>query len=103
MFTKQPMEYQPGKSRLIYMTGVPLSRRPSGNNKVVSQMGLFNIDSSTPPKITEGVYFRTDGHHLQWAETTQKGTKIVDQDHWNMDKFDGHGHSKVVFIFTTST
>ena len=76
MSTKQPMEYQPGKSRLIYMTCVPLAQTVKDKVKVTASIGTFNTDTNVPPNITEGVYFRTDGYHLQWAETTQKGQKI---------------------------
>jgi hypothetical protein len=47
--TKQPMIYQPGKSRLIYMTGVLMTSTGAGTD---SHMGLFSVDTSTPPVIT---------------------------------------------------
>ena len=44
--TKQPMIYQPGKSRLIFMTGVLMvTINPS---TTTSRMGLFSVDSATP-------------------------------------------------------
>ena len=90
--TKQPMEYQPGKSRLIYITGTMLGESIDGDT-LTTRLGLFNIDSSTPPAVTEGVYFQTDGTNLQWVETTQLGTTIVNQSSWNVDIFDGNGPS----------
>jgi hypothetical protein len=90
--TKQPMEYQPGKSRLIYLTGTMLGENINGDT-LTTRLGLFNIDDSTPPKVTEGVYFQTDGTNLQWVETTQLGTTIVNQSSWNVDIFDGNGPS----------
>jgi hypothetical protein len=90
--TKQPMEYQPGKSRLIYITGTMLGE-DIGADTITTRLGLFNTDSSTPPLVTEGIYFQTDGTNLQWCETTQLSTTIVNQSSWNIDIFDGNGPS----------
>ena len=90
--TKQPMEYQPGKSRLIYLTGVMLGES-SGSDTITSRIGIFNVDNSTPTTITDGVYFQTDGTNLQWVETIQTGTITVNQSSWNVDIFDGNGPS----------
>lgn len=90
--TKQPMEYQPGKSRLIYLTGVMLGES-AGSDTLTSRIGLFNVDNSTPTIITDGVYFQTDGTNLQWVETIQTGTITVNQSSWNIDIFDGDGPS----------
>lgn len=62
--TKQPMEYQPGKCRLIYMTGVLLLESLVSGDTLSAKMGLFNIDSTTPTTITSGVYYQTDGIYL---------------------------------------
>ena len=40
--TKMPMEYEPGKSRCVMMTGVLLDTA-IGSNTIVSRMGLFNL------------------------------------------------------------
>lgn len=90
-YTKQPMEYQPGKSRLIYMTGVLLSN-PIGSNTITSRMGLFNLDSDDIT-VTSGVYFQTNGSTFQWVDVTQTGTDSVNQSDWNIDPFDGNGPS----------
>lgn len=90
--TKQPMEYQPGKSRLIYLTGVMLGES-AGLDTLTSRIGLFNVDNSTPTTITDGIYFQTDGTNLQWVETIQTGTITVNQSSWNVDIFDGNGPS----------
>lgn len=91
--TKQPMEYQPGKCRLIYMTGVLLAESLISGDTLSAKIGLFNIDSTTPTTITSGVYYQTDGTNLQWAETTQDSTTSVNQSSWNVDIFDGTGPS----------
>ena len=90
--TKQPMEYQPGKSRLVYITGTMLGEDVNGDT-LTTRLGLFNIDDSTPPEVREGVYFQTDGTNLQWVETTQVATTTVNQSSWNVDTFDGSGPS----------
>jgi len=88
--TKQPMIYQPGKSRLIYMTGVLMTSTGAGTN---SHMGLFSVDTSTPPAITEGTYLRCDGTNLIFEDVTQSGTTTVVQSSWNIDTFNGNGPS----------
>lgn len=92
--TKQPMEYQSGKSRLVYLTGVMLGESV-GSDTLTSRLGLFNVDTTTPTytTITDGIYFQTDGTNLQWVETIQTGTTIVNQASWNIDVFDGDGPS----------
>jgi hypothetical protein len=88
--TKQPMIYQPGKSRLIYMTGVLMASASPGTN---SHMGLFTVDTSTPPLITEGTYLKCNGTNLIWEDVTQSGTTSVIQSSWNIDTFNGSGPS----------
>jgi len=90
--TKQPMEYQPGKSRLIYLTGVMLGES-AGSDTLTSRIGIFNVNNSTPTTIIDGIYFQTDGTNLQWVETIQTGTITVNQSSWNIDIFDGNGPS----------
>jgi hypothetical protein len=91
-YTKQPMEYQPGKTRLSYMTGVLLSN-PIGSSVITSRVGLFDVNPVDNITVTAGTYFQTDGTNLQWGETTQTGTTIVNQADWNIDSFDGNGPS----------
>jgi hypothetical protein len=88
--TKQPMIYQPGKSRLIYMTGVLMTTISADTT---SQMGLFDVDSSVPPVITEGTYLKCNGTNLIWEDVTQIGTTSVIQSSWNIDTFNGSGPS----------
>lgn len=88
--TKQPMIYQPGKSRLIYMTGVLMTTISADT---ISQMGLFDVDSSVPPVVTEGTYLKCNGINLIWEDVTQLGTTSVIQSSWNIDTFNGSGPS----------
>ena len=99
--TKQPMIYQPGKSRLIYMSFVPFINDVNGNIYV----GLFSTSGGSVdpritndfPIITAGYYFYTDGKIISFCEVINdiNGTKLnkIDQIDWNCDKFDGTGSS----------
>ncbi len=103
--TKSPMEYQPGKSRLILNTCVPLFGTV-GSNIVTSRIGIFNIDSSTPPQITDGIYFQTNGSNLQFCESISALSTVttVNQSNWNIDIFDGNGPSgKILTIANLQT
>lgn len=86
--TKQPMIYQPGKSRLIYMTGVLMTTINSSTN---SYMGIFNVN--TPPTINQGTYLRCNGVNLFWEDVMQTSTTSVTQSAWNIDTFNGNGPS----------
>lgn len=90
--TKQPMIYQPGKSRLIYMTGVLMTTIPP-TATTTSRMGLFSVDSATPPVVTTGTYLKCNGVSLYWEDVTQTVTTTVVQSSWNIDTFDGTGPS----------
>jgi hypothetical protein len=90
--TKQPMIYQPGKSRLIFMTGVLMATIPP-TAPTTSRMGIFSVDSATPPVVTAGTYLKCNGINLFWEDVTQTGTTTVIQSSWNIDTFDGTGPS----------
>jgi hypothetical protein len=90
--TKQPMIYQPGKSRLIFMTGVLMATIPP-TATTTSRMGIFSVDSTTPPAVTAGTYLKCDGVSLYWEDVTQTVTTTVIQSSWNIDTFDGTGPS----------
>jgi len=89
--TKQPMIYQPGKSRLIFMTGVLMAT--INPNTTTSRMGIFSVDSATPPVVTAGTYLKCNGVSLYWEDVTQTVTTTVIQSSWNIDTFDGTGPS----------
>ena len=89
--TKLPMKYQPGKSRLLYMTCVPLSRSIAGGEEFYSRFGIFSVDGSKNP--IQGHYFETNGTNLYFVYTYGgTETKII-QSNWNIDTFDGNGPS----------
>ena len=93
-FTKLPMRYQPGKSRLFYFSGVPLEegRVNNGSETFKSRIGIFSTDSSTKTPI-EGHYFQTDGTNLYWVSSYDSTQTEIVQSNWNIDTFDGNGPS----------
>lgn len=97
--TKQPMIYQPGKSRLIYMTGVLMTTVPPLSGTVFSHMGIFTVDNTSPiapnvPVIRQGTYLKTNGTNFYWEDVNQGPIiESVIQTSWNIDTFDGNGPS----------
>jgi hypothetical protein len=93
--SKCPMEYQPGKSRIVLISCVPLVSGFSGT--VQANIGLMNstYDSTGSHSftITQGIYFATDGTTLSWVRSLQGTVTTVNQSSWNIDKFDGNGPS----------
>lgn len=83
--TKLPMDYQPGKSRLFYLSSVPLSRSVDVSENVVVKIGCFDS--------VEGHYFKTNGQTLSWVEYYNSIEDEIVQSSWNIDTFDGTGPS----------
>lgn len=99
--SKIPMEYQPGKSRLFYMSSIPVVVSGSGHSYKI-RMGLMSLDGSNEP--VEGVWFETDGTTLSFVEKTNSGTTTINQSSWSVDIFDGNGASgKTVTASTLNT
>ncbi len=102
--SKMPMEYQPGKSRLLYFTGVLLGL-PILGATVKSAIGIMNTTNNT---INEGIYFQTDGISLYWTENVQTTsstateTSII-QTAWNIDTFDGTGPSGLTLTIANAS
>jgi hypothetical protein len=103
--TKVPMDYQPGKSRLIMMSGVMMTPVPTiSGEQIFSRVGLINLAS---PTITDGVWFEVDGSNstLNWCQSIQDGSgyyivnKVPDAS-WNIDTFKGSGASGKTLLFT---
>jgi hypothetical protein len=98
--TKQPMIYQPGKSRLIFMTGVLMTTVPPPSGTAFSHMGIFTVDNPSPtppsnPVISQGTYLSTNGINLYWEDKIQNvnPSNSVVQSSWNIDTFNGSGPS----------
>jgi len=101
--TKQPMIYQPGKSRLIFMTGVLMTTVPPSSGTVFSHMGIFSLNSASPPAVTQGTYLLTDGINFFWEDVLQGPTvNSVVQSSWNIDTFNGNGPSGKTLTVSTN-
>lgn len=90
--TKMPMEYQPGKSRLIYMSSVPLSRVNDGSETFEINIGIFSVDDTTKNPI-EGHYIKSNGTDIYLVESYNSVENSIVQTNWNIDTFDGSGPS----------
>lgn len=95
--TKVPMEYQPGKSRLIMLSGVMMTPVPAASTQIYSRAGIMDVSGTA---ILGGVWFEVDGsaNTLKWCESVQTSggtytTTSVTKSSWNIDQFDGSGPS----------
>lgn len=83
--TKKYMDYQPGKSILIMITGH--MDTPKSNN--TQRIGYFDDNN--------GLFFEHDGSNLKVVRRTKTSGSVVDnainQSAWNLDKLDGTGDS----------
>lgn len=90
--TWRRMEYQPGKSQLIYYTGV-LGNPTTG---ITARIGSFYEDN--------GVFFECNPTTLAIGVRTKTSGAAVDttvaQSAWNVDKMDGTGPSGITLDFT---
>lgn len=83
--TKQSFNYQPGKSQLIFLTGLF-----SQETNVEKEIGLHNG--------TNGISFLVDGTtaaDVSWRITKNSVVNEVTKSNWNIDKFDGTGPSGI--------
>lgn len=84
--TFRRMNYQPGKSQLITITGA-LAPSGVGNSDVTHRIGYFDD--------RDGFYFQYDGASLGVAVRTFTSgvavSTVVDQTDWNVDKMNGAG------------
>jgi len=91
--TKIPMEYQPGKSRLLYLSCVPLSRVKTSGEDFNIRIGLFDTINHTSSNPNEGVYLKTNGQTIYFTECYNGTETDIPQSSWNVDKFNGNGPS----------
>ena len=85
--------YQPGKSLLVYMTGI-LNPNNANDANFVGRIGYFDDD--------DGIFFQHDatGTSIVLRSNltgTPSDSRSVSQANWNVDKLDGTGPSKIVF------
>lgn len=89
--TKVYHRYQPGKSQLVKLTGIPLaSGTPSGGAE--TRMGYYDDN--------DGFYFSVDSTGPKWVRRSSVSGAVVDtavqpSTPWNLDKFDGTGPSGI--------
>ncbi len=96
--SKQYMNYQPGKSQLIFATFVM-----PNTSDVVSRVGLFDGSNTSPYNSTlEGYYFEcNDGiKSFHIANQGDEPSQFAVQSEWNIDKFDGTGLSGITLDVT---
>jgi hypothetical protein len=98
--TKYPIQYQAGKSRLIYISSIPISSNPSSNDVTV-RIGLAGLDSSQD--VIEGHYFKINQNNLYWSYSYNSTTSDIVQTSWNIDQFDGSGPSGISLSITSMT
>lgn len=89
--------YQPGKSLLIFITGV-LASGTNGSN-VRTRIGYYDDDN--------GLYFQDIGGVTSVVRRTDVGgsgavNDVIPQTDWNIDKLDGNGKSGIIFDRTKS-
>lgn len=90
--TKQRFNYSPGKSQLIFLTGI-LGGSGSG---ITRRIGYYDANN--------GVFFNNEGGTINVTVRTSTSGSPVDTDYaqstWNLDKFDGTGPSGITLDFT---
>ena len=87
--TRQHFNYQPGKSQMILMTGVPVLT--GGGTGITVQMGLFDGDNGICFCIADGV----PGFRIRSNVTGSPVDTTTTQPNWNVDTLDGNGPSGI--------
>ena len=87
--TFQRFDQQPGRSRMVVMSSVPV--RSGGGPGVVVRMGLFDDSNGFGVSIEDGIF-------SFFVRSNATGTPVdttVTQSNWSVDNFDGNGPSSV--------
>lgn len=90
--TKQRMNYQPGKSALIFLTGVI----GAGASGITAQIGYFDDNNGL-------IFQNKDGVMQVVVRTKTSGSVVnntVNQASWNLDTMNGTGPSGITLDFT---
>ena len=92
--TKQYVPYQPGKSKLVFMTGI--LETSGGTTGIRSRIGTFDDENDKNTSLYDsggnGLFFELDGNDLYVVERrSSNGTGQTDyrvkQSEWNIDTF----------------
>lgn len=98
--TSLHFNYQPGKSMLVYFTGVI---KPEAN--VIKRVGMFQGSSTAPYTPIDGIFIETKGGvdgYISFNVLKTQGTPYTlsaAQIDWNIDKLDGTGISGLTINF----
>jgi len=96
--SKKYMNYQPGKSQLIFATFVM-----PNTAGIVNRVGLFDSTTTTPFSASiEGYYFQCESgvNSFHIANVGDEPSQSALQSEWNIDKFDGNGLSGITLDVT---
>jgi hypothetical protein len=90
--SKQRMNYQPGKSQLIFLTGII----GAGASGITAQIGYFDDNN--------GLFFENKDGTMQVVVRTKTSGSVVDnettQTSWNLDPMNGTGPSGINLDFS---
>lgn len=89
----QAFNYSPGKSQLVFCTGVL-----STETNIVKRFGLYQSTTTAPYSALEGFYFENNAGTLSFNIGNPNGTvgsQTAIQSNWNIDKLDGTGASGI--------
>lgn len=93
--TREYIYYQPGKSQLIFCTGV--LNTEGGVEGLVSRMGYFDDRAYISTGLTRGngIFLQLSGQSLgivkRYTSANTQYDVVIPQSEWNVDRFDGNG------------
>lgn len=98
--SRQYVPYQPGKGRLIFMSGA-LASPAHSSSSVTSRIGVFDDYDPAEARLGQGHFFELSGSTLNVVERSENedvsGNHIetrIPRSAWNGDRLDGTGPSK---------
>jgi len=92
--TFEHFNYSPGKSQLIFCTGVF-----SSQTNIIKRVGYFTSGVVSPFSNIEGYYFENNSGTLSFNIANPNGStpsQNITRANWNVDKLDGTGPSGVI-------
>jgi hypothetical protein len=99
--SRQYIPYQPGKGRLVFMSGMLTTSTGGGVSGATSRLGIFDDHNPTEARIGAGHFFELSGTTLSVVERSMgedvSGNVVetrIPRSSWNGDRLDGSGPSK---------